>query len=192
MFSSVSPGIPYRRQPPQNNLRICRPPSDQPVILRIKQNRLGLLNVDEYRDSHYLPARFPDGIATTGLPALVLIFHPNYLQNFKISCVRLARSKGGPAGKCISAKGPTNRMPFAPTRLVLKARPTRLHSRGARGLRQTAFKSSGWKRISSTLCHKSAWLPTTQPSNMVQCISKPAERLLAQRLSSWAQWQEKE
>ena len=66
-------------------------------LVSIKQNRLGLLTVDEYRDTHYLPAKFPDGIATTGLPALVLIFHPNYVQNFKISCEGLARSKGGPA-----------------------------------------------------------------------------------------------
>jgi tetratricopeptide (TPR) repeat protein len=64
-------------------------------LVSIKQNRLGLLNVDEYRDTHYLPAKFPDGIATTGLPALVLIFHPYYAQNFAISCEGLARSKGG-------------------------------------------------------------------------------------------------
>jgi len=69
---------------------------DFDYLVSIKQNRLGLLTVDEYRDSHYLPAKFPDGIATTGLPALVLIFHPNYVQNFKISCEGLARSKGGP------------------------------------------------------------------------------------------------
>src|SRR5216683_8236381 len=31
------------------------------------------------------------------LPALVLIFHPYYVQNFKISCEGLARWKGGPA-----------------------------------------------------------------------------------------------
>src|ERR1700694_1907599 len=70
---------------------------DFDYLVSIKQNRLGLLTVDEYRDSHYLPAKFPDGIATTGLPSLVLIFHPNYVQNFKISCEGLARSKGGPA-----------------------------------------------------------------------------------------------
>lgn len=81
--------------------------------------------------------------------------------------------RAGRPGKYISAKGPTNRIPFAPTRLVRKARLTRLRSRGAHGLRQTAFKSFGWKRISSTLCRKSAWLPTTPPSNMAQCISKP-------------------
>jgi tetratricopeptide (TPR) repeat protein len=66
-------------------------------LVSIKQNRLGLLTVDEYRDSHYAPARFPDGIATTGLPALVLVFHPDYVQNFEITCEGLARSKGGPA-----------------------------------------------------------------------------------------------
>jgi tetratricopeptide (TPR) repeat protein len=66
-------------------------------LVSIKQNRLGLLTVDEYRDTHYLPAKFPDGIATTGLPALVLIFHPYYVQNFAITCEGLARSKGSPA-----------------------------------------------------------------------------------------------
>lgn len=66
-------------------------------LVSIKRNRLGLLNVDEYRDTHYLPAKFPDGIATTGLPALVLIFHPYYAENFAISCEGLARSKGGQA-----------------------------------------------------------------------------------------------
>jgi len=66
-------------------------------LVSIKQNRLGLLTVDEYRDTHYLPAKFPDGIATTGLPALVLIFHPYYVQDFAIACEGLARSKGGPA-----------------------------------------------------------------------------------------------
>ena len=66
-------------------------------LVSIKKNRLGLLTVDEYRDSHYLPAKFPDGIATTGLPALVLIFHPSYVQNFKFSCEGLARTKAGPA-----------------------------------------------------------------------------------------------
>ncbi len=70
---------------------------DFDYLVSIKQNRLGLLNVDEYRDTHYLPAKFPDGIATTGLPALVLIFHPYYVQDFAISCEGLARSKGGPA-----------------------------------------------------------------------------------------------
>ena len=66
-------------------------------LVSIKKNRLGLLNVDEYRDSHYSASRFPDGVATTGLAALVLILHPSNLQNFKVACEGLARSNGAPA-----------------------------------------------------------------------------------------------
>jgi hypothetical protein len=66
-------------------------------VVSVKKNRLGLLNVEEYRDSHYSVAQFPDGIATTGLPALVLIFHPSNVQNFALACEGLARSHGAPA-----------------------------------------------------------------------------------------------
>jgi tetratricopeptide (TPR) repeat protein len=66
-------------------------------VVSIKKNRLGLLNVEEYRDSHYSVAQFPDGIATTGLPVLVLIFHPSNVQNFALACEGLARSHGAPA-----------------------------------------------------------------------------------------------
>jgi len=66
-------------------------------LVSIKETRLGLLSVDEYRDIHYLPAKFPDGIATSGLPALALIFHPAYARDFKMTCEGLAHSKAGPA-----------------------------------------------------------------------------------------------
>lgn len=65
-------------------------------VVSIKKNRLGLLNVDEYRDSHYSAAQFPDGVATTGLPALALIFHPLNLQNFALTCEGLTRTHGLP------------------------------------------------------------------------------------------------
>jgi hypothetical protein len=66
-------------------------------LVSIKETRFGLLSVDEYRDIHYLPAKFPDGIATSGLPALALIFHPYYARDFRMTCEGLARSKAGPA-----------------------------------------------------------------------------------------------
>lgn len=66
-------------------------------LVSVKENRLGLLIVEEYRDSHYLPSKFPDGVATTGLPGLVLIFHPYHAGNFSMTCEGLARSKGSPA-----------------------------------------------------------------------------------------------
>ena len=65
-------------------------------VVSIKKNRLGFLNVDEYRDAHYSAAQFPDGVATTGLPALALIFHPFNLQNFAVSCEGLTRTHGLP------------------------------------------------------------------------------------------------
>jgi tetratricopeptide (TPR) repeat protein len=64
-------------------------------IVSIKEARLGLLNVEEYRDSHYSSNAFPDHIATTGLPALVLIFHPRYARDFAMTCEGLARTKRG-------------------------------------------------------------------------------------------------
>lgn len=66
-------------------------------LVSIKEVRQGLLSVDEYRDIHYQPAKFPDGIATSGLPALVLIFHPRYAPDFKMTCEGLSRTKGGSA-----------------------------------------------------------------------------------------------
>jgi tetratricopeptide (TPR) repeat protein len=63
-------------------------------LVSIKENRPGLLSVEEYRNSHYHASDFPDGIATTGLPALMLIFHPFYARNFSMTCEGLARSKG--------------------------------------------------------------------------------------------------
>ena len=63
-------------------------------LVSIKENRPGLLSVEEYRNSHYRETDFPDGIATTGLPALMLIFHPYYAQGFSMTCEGLAHLKG--------------------------------------------------------------------------------------------------
>jgi len=66
-------------------------------LVSIKETRPGLLSVDEYRNSHHHSTEFPDGIVTTGLPALLLIFHPYFAQNFTMTCEGLTRSKGQPA-----------------------------------------------------------------------------------------------
>jgi len=66
-------------------------------LVSIKETRLGLFTVEEGRDSRSASTKFPDGIETTGLPALVLVFHPKYTQNFAISCEGLAQSHGSAA-----------------------------------------------------------------------------------------------
>jgi len=54
------------------------------------------LNVEEYRlDKDGGQAEFPSGVATNGLPALVLIFHPFNAPNFTMSCEGVARLSTG-------------------------------------------------------------------------------------------------
>lgn len=64
-------------------------------IVSIEESRPGFLNVDEYRGSHSGQNEFPDGVATNGLPALALIFHPYNAKNFEMSCEGLGRWGGG-------------------------------------------------------------------------------------------------
>jgi len=61
-------------------------------VASIQQVQHGFLNVEEYRSTvSGGPAEFPGGVATNGLPALVLIFYPNNADDFTMSCEGLAR-----------------------------------------------------------------------------------------------------
>lgn len=40
---------------------------------------------------------FPDQVLTTGTPGLVLVFHPNYVSNFRMTCQGLGNWQGQPA-----------------------------------------------------------------------------------------------
>jgi hypothetical protein len=52
--------------------------------------------VEEYRSATGGgPAEFPGGVATNGLPALVLIFHPYNASDFAMTCEGLARLSDG-------------------------------------------------------------------------------------------------
>ncbi len=64
-------------------------------VVSIQEVQHGYLNVEEYRNAGGSPADFPDGVATNGLPALVLIFHPYNAMNFEMTCEGLARWNGG-------------------------------------------------------------------------------------------------
>src|SRR5277367_2033024 len=65
-------------------------------VASITEMRPGILNLEEYRGSPGLPAEFPDGIATLGLPGLALIFHPLYAGNYDLVCEGLTRWDGIP------------------------------------------------------------------------------------------------
>jgi len=64
-------------------------------VVSIQEVRHGYLNVEEYRNgAGGATSDFPDGVATNGLPALVLIFHPYNAMNFEMTCEGLARWNG--------------------------------------------------------------------------------------------------
>ena len=67
-------------------------------VASIQEVQHGFLNVEEYRSTGSGgPAEFPGGVATNGLPALVLIFHPYNAVNFAMACEGLAQLSSGPA-----------------------------------------------------------------------------------------------
>ena len=63
-------------------------------VAAIEEPKPGLLVVEEYRGRGGSPADFPGGVATNGLPALALIFHPDNAVNFEMTCEGLARWNG--------------------------------------------------------------------------------------------------
>jgi len=65
-------------------------------VVSIHEMPPGFLNVEEFRrGSNHSPADFPDGVATNGLPALMLIFHPAYMSGFEMTCEGLTHSSKG-------------------------------------------------------------------------------------------------
>jgi tetratricopeptide (TPR) repeat protein len=66
-------------------------------LVTIAQGANGSMSVEEYRNLGSAPDQFPDHIATTGTPALVLIFHPQYAKDFQMMCEGLGEWRGQPA-----------------------------------------------------------------------------------------------
>jgi hypothetical protein len=52
------------------------------------------LAVEEYRNNSVAAEEFPSRLATTGTAAFALLFHPNYLKDFAITCEGLTEWKG--------------------------------------------------------------------------------------------------
>jgi tetratricopeptide (TPR) repeat protein len=63
-------------------------------VASIHEVRPGVLSVYEYRDGSLGYEKFPSGVATTGLPSLVLIFHPYGAVNYHMRCEGLAHWNG--------------------------------------------------------------------------------------------------
>jgi len=66
-------------------------------LVSMNEIRPGILNVDEYRNGTMALDVFPDGIATKGLPSMILIFHPVHQEDFEMKCEGLGSWRGIPA-----------------------------------------------------------------------------------------------
>ena len=63
-------------------------------LVSMKEIIPGVLNVDEYRNGTMALDVFPDGIATKGLPSMILIFHPAHQEDFDVACEGLGSWRG--------------------------------------------------------------------------------------------------
>src|SRR6185437_682177 len=75
-------------------------------VVLVSRNHWGLFQLDEYRNGSDDPAKFPAGIATVGLPAMVLIFHPILASDFDFTCEGLGQWQGHPAWQIHFAQRP--------------------------------------------------------------------------------------
>jgi hypothetical protein len=66
-------------------------------MMSIEEIRPKILNVEEFQRSTSSLADVAGGIATKGLPTLVLIFHPYYSENYSMRCEGLTTLNGKPA-----------------------------------------------------------------------------------------------
>jgi hypothetical protein len=57
----------------------------------------GMFSVEEYRNGGFDRTRFPANIATEGLPAMALIFHPLLAPDFNFACEGLGNWQGRPS-----------------------------------------------------------------------------------------------
>jgi hypothetical protein len=66
-------------------------------VASVKQLPHGLIALDEYRNGSLDPSLFPASIATNGLPAMALVFHPQMSSDFNFVCEGMGQVSGGPA-----------------------------------------------------------------------------------------------
>jgi hypothetical protein len=63
-------------------------------VVTVSPNDWGTFTLGEFRDGSTDIGQFPAGIATLGLPALDLIFHPVLAEDFQFVCEGLGQSEG--------------------------------------------------------------------------------------------------
>ena len=75
-------------------------------VVIIKVSARGVFQLEEYRNGSADPTRFPDRIATLGLPGMAFAFHPALVSQFDLSCEGLGQWDGHAAWQVHFAQRP--------------------------------------------------------------------------------------
>ena len=75
-------------------------------VVTVELAGTGVFRLSEYRNGSLDPSQFPAQIATTGLPAMALIFHPTQVSDFNLTCEGLGQWHGRPAWQIHFAQRP--------------------------------------------------------------------------------------
>ncbi len=63
-------------------------------LVSISEAKPGLLDVEELRNGSAAPSVFPADIATRGVPALALVFHPDFRSDYEMTCAGQGELRG--------------------------------------------------------------------------------------------------
>ena len=66
-------------------------------VVAVSRTKTGVFLLDEYRNGSVSPELFPAQIATQGMPGIVLVFHPQIMNDFNFRCEGLGRWQSKPA-----------------------------------------------------------------------------------------------
>jgi tetratricopeptide (TPR) repeat protein len=98
-------------------------------VADIHENGPGNLKVEEYRNSTTAFNIFPSKLATTGMAAFALIFHPAYIGSFTVTCEGLSSVQDQPAWQLHFSEYPDARLNFRAYRVGGKFYPVKLKGR---------------------------------------------------------------
>jgi tetratricopeptide (TPR) repeat protein len=98
-------------------------------VASVQQIRPGMYTMEEYRNGMMDLDLFPERIATLGLTALVMVFHPSYRDDYEVTCEGLSRRHGGLAWQVYFRQRPDKTPRLRSYRVDAKSYPISLRGR---------------------------------------------------------------
>jgi tetratricopeptide (TPR) repeat protein len=98
-------------------------------VASVQQVRPGMYIMEEYRNGMMDLDMFPERIATLGLTALVMVFHPSYRDDYEMICEGISRRRGGLAWQVHFRQKPNKLARLRSYRVNTKSYPIALRGR---------------------------------------------------------------